>query len=149
MPMTRGVRVVVLGAVQRAEDGRYLVVKGYDRVKDESFYRFIGGGVEFMEYAADALKREFKEEIDADIVVGERLGFLENLFTFNGKNGHEYVIIYDVEFKDKTFYTKKSVIGNENGEEVFVCEWIDVSSADNPLYPSGTKELITGRKKTE
>ena len=146
--MTGTVRVVVLGAVQRAEDGHYLVVKGYDRIKDESFYRFIGGGVEFMEHAADALKREFKEEINADIVVGERLGFLENLFTFNGRNGHEYVIIYDVEFKDKTFYTKKSVVGNENGKEVFICEWLDVSAADEPLYPPGTKELITGRKKT-
>ena len=149
MPMTGTVRVVVLGAVQRPVDGRFLFIRGYDKVKSESFYRFIGGGVEFMEHAEDALKREFKEEIGDDIIVGKRLGFLENLFTFNGKNGHEYVIIYDVEFKDKTFYTEKSVVGNEDDKEPFVCEWVDVSTADKPVYPQGTKELITGREKTE
>ena len=138
------VRVVVLGKVVRPNDGRFLFIKGYDKVKDENFYRFVGGGVEFMERAEDALKREFKEEIKADITVGKCLGFRENIFNFNGKDGHEYAIIYDVEFKDKTFYTKKSVVGNEDNGESFVCEWVDVLNAEIPIYPQGTKELIMG-----
>ena len=46
------------------KDGdRVLLGDGFDPVKNETFYRFLGGGIEFREIAEKALKREFREEL--------------------------------------------------------------------------------------
>ena len=43
------------------------------------------GGIEFLEKSEDALKREFKEELNIDIKVGKFLGISENIFNYKGK----------------------------------------------------------------
>ena len=55
-------RVTALGLMRRS-DGRLLLERGMDAAKGEAFYRAPGGGVEFGEYAAAALRREFMEEL--------------------------------------------------------------------------------------
>ena len=35
--------------------------EGYDKVKNKTFYRALGGGIEFTETSKDAIIREFKE----------------------------------------------------------------------------------------
>ena len=72
------IRPVVLGLVRRGD--KVLVQEGYDKVRKETFYRFLGGGIEFKEQRSSALKREFKEELGVDIVVGDYVGLLENIF---------------------------------------------------------------------
>ena len=42
----------------------------------------MGGGIEFLEKSEDALKREFKEELNIDIKVGKFLGISENIFNY-------------------------------------------------------------------
>lgn len=43
-------------------------------------------GIDFLERSDDALKREFLEEIHANIFINKFLGVSENIFTFNGKD---------------------------------------------------------------
>ena len=50
------IRPIVLGVVKRGN--KILVSEGYDKVKDEVFYRSIGGGIEFLEESKEALKRK-------------------------------------------------------------------------------------------
>lgn len=51
-------------------DGKYFVTRrGYGEFKD--YWEFPGGKVEVGESRADALKREIKEELDAEIIVGD------------------------------------------------------------------------------
>ncbi len=57
------IRALVLGLIRKGD--RILVAEGYDSVKQEFFYRSLGGGVEFGETSLEALKREFQEEIQA------------------------------------------------------------------------------------
>ena len=83
MDKFKEIRPIVLGIVKKGN--KILVSEGYDKVKDETFYRCIGGGIEFLENSKEALKREFKEELNVDISVGEFLGIAENIFTYNGK----------------------------------------------------------------
>ena len=64
------------------KNNKLLVGEGFDKVKNQTFYRCLGGGIEFLEKSSDALKREFKEEIGADIAVKNFLGISENIFTF-------------------------------------------------------------------
>ena len=94
MDKFKEIRPIVLGIVKK--DNKILVSKGYDKIKEETFYRSIGGGIEFLENSKDALKREFKEELNIDINVEEFLGLSENIFTYNGKNAHELILFYNV-----------------------------------------------------
>lgn len=94
MDKFKEIRPIVLGIVKRYN--KILVSEGYDKVKQEVFYRSIGGGIEFLENSKYVLKREFKEELDIDINVGEFLGISENIFIYNGKNAHELILFYNV-----------------------------------------------------
>ena len=59
---------------------RILVIEGYDSVKKQTFYRPLGGGINFGESSSAALVREIHEEIAADVADLEYLGTLENIF---------------------------------------------------------------------
>ena len=71
---------------------KILAMEGYDSVKQETFYRLIGGGIEFGEKAEDTVVREFREELGLDIKITRFLGTSENIFTYEGKPGHEIVL---------------------------------------------------------
>src|SRR4051812_39751407 len=85
-------------------DSMILVSKGYDPKKSETYYRPIGGGIEFGELAENACRREVLEELGTEIENVRKLGVLENIFTFNGKPGHEIVYLYEADFSDARFY---------------------------------------------
>lgn len=96
------IRVLALGIVRH--DDRVFISEGYDPAKQQTFYRALGGGVEFGETSSEALKREFQEELQAEIKNIKYLDCQENLFTFNGQLGHEILFIYECDFVDPKFY---------------------------------------------
>ena len=140
MDKFKEIRPIVLGMVKK--DNKVLVSKGYDEVKDEIFYRSIGGGIEFLENSKDALKREFKEELNVEIIVGEFLGISENIFTYNGKNAHELILFYDVEIKDEDYKEKFHIIDDKCETDAV---WIDVKKFINrelKIYPEKVLEYF-------
>ena len=74
---------------------RILVAEGYDSIKKQTFYRPLGGAIEFGERGEDTVRRELKEEINVEVGELHYIGTLENIFIFNGTPGHEIVIVYD------------------------------------------------------
>ena len=104
MDKFKEIRPIVLGLVRNGN--KLLVSKGYDKLKEQEFYRCLGGGIEFLEKSEDALKREFKEELNIDIKVGKFLGISENIFNYKGKNAHELVLFYDAYIDDKDYQEK-------------------------------------------
>lgn len=133
MDKFKGIRPIVLGIAVR--NGKVLASRGYDKVKGISFYRAIGGGIEFLEKSNEALKREFKEEIGADITVGDFLGVDENIFTFDGKKGHELIFLYYVTLDEKDY----KEIYYEEGDQNFPIEWVDIDdikSGKTIIYPT-------------
>ncbi len=133
MDKFKEIRPIVLGVVKR--ENKILVSEGYDKVKDEVFYRSIGGGIDFLEDSKEALKREFKEELNIDINVGEFLGIAENIFTYNGKNAHELILFYNVDIKNKDYKEKYHIVdGNYETDAM----WIDMNKFKNKelkIYP--------------
>lgn len=104
--MASDIRVVALGAVSR--DDELLVYEGTDPQTGELFYRLLGGGVEFGEHSREAVIREFKEELDVDLLDPELVGTFERLFTFAGATGHEIWRVYEGDIAEAWPYERDS-----------------------------------------
>lgn len=133
MDKFKEIRPIVLGIVKK--NNKILVSEGYDKTKNEIFYRSIGGGIEFLENSKDALKREFKEELNIDINVGEFLGISENIFTYNGKNAHELILFYNVDINNFDYKEKYHIVDDNCENDAM---WIDIDNFINgelKIYP--------------
>lgn len=102
------IRVLALGIILDDRD-RVFLSQGFDPSTEKHFYRAMGGGVEFGETSEAALKREFDEEIQAELTNIKYLGCQESIFTFKGKQGHEILFIYECDFVDPKFYRLPSI----------------------------------------
>ena len=116
-------------------------------MKDQTFYRPIGGGINFGERGADAVIREVREELDAEAVDVVYLGAFENIFAYEGKAGHEIILIYDGRFTDPALNEDDALLEGEDDEELlYQASWksLDFFRADDapPLYPAGLLELL-------
>jgi 8-oxo-dGTP pyrophosphatase MutT (NUDIX family) len=134
------IRPLVLGVPRR--DGDVFVAE-YSGA-NERFYRPIGGGVEFGEYSDDALRREFREELDLSVAVGRHLGVVENTFTFEGTPGHEVVFVYEIEETDDLWNTSR--LDGQDDDGTYVATWQSLSALESggpPLYPDGLRRLLT------
>jgi hypothetical protein len=107
------IRVIAIGLVfdwgasERWADwtqASLLVFEGFDDVKQRPFFRPLGGGVEFGETSQEALRREFREEIQQELSSLEYLATLENLYTLQGVPGHEIVQVYRAQLADQNAY---------------------------------------------
>ena len=143
MGFDSNIQCVAHGLVMK--DSKILVYKVQDKVKKKSFFRLIGGHIEFGESASDALKREFKEEIDEDIEIIQKLKVFENMFTYKGRDQHEFVSLFEVKFISKKPYEENIIIGHEGPHRTFKARWIDVSDFDGVqkvLYPPEVLECL-------
>jgi ADP-ribose pyrophosphatase YjhB (NUDIX family) len=143
------IRPLALAVIRRGDD--LLVFEGHDRTKNETFYRPLGGGIEFGERAVDALRRELREELAAELAGIALLGVLENLFTAFGRPGHEIVFLYAADLLDPTLYERDHV-GHvlDDGSPV---TWQPLrrftgQNGTAPLYPHGLADLLARRPQT-
>ena len=123
---------------------RILAAEGFDSIKQQTFYRPLGGTIEFGERSDDTVRRELLEEIKAEVTDLRYLGVLENIFVYEAEKGHEIVIIYDGRFTDSSLYKKASIQGDEFGSP-FRAVWVDlneVGPGKPPIYPTGLAELL-------
>lgn len=116
------IRLITLGLIQHGSC--LLVSQGYDTVKQQHFYRMLGGGVEFGETSLAALHREFQEELQAELTNIQYLGCLENIFVYQGQPGHELVQLYQCDFNDSRLYEQELLVGYE-GTDKFEAQWIE------------------------
>lgn len=141
--MAAGIRVLAIG-VFRVGD-RVLVARGIDPASGEPFYRPLGGGVEFGERAATALKREIEEELGATIEHPRLLGVLENLFDYDGEPRHEIVFVLDARFSDPAWYQREEPPVAEAGTAWEPARWVTLqalSSGAERLVPDGLLSLL-------
>jgi ADP-ribose pyrophosphatase YjhB (NUDIX family) len=121
---------------------KILAKKDFDSIKEEIFYRVPGGGIEFGETSEEALRREIKEEFNADIESLEFIEILENIFTYEGNSGHEIVFLYRASFADKGFYKQEefTVLDKPDGGKLY---WFDQEELlKGNFYPEGIKNLL-------
>ena len=140
MDKFKEIRPIALGLA--IKDNKLLVSEGFDKVKNETFYRCLGGGIEFLEKSEEALKREFLEEINVDIAVKDFLGISENIFTYQGRKAHELILFYSIEISDENYQEEYKVI-DDHGETI--AKWINIDEFKNKnkiLYPEEVFKYI-------
>ena len=143
--MTPEIRAVALVAIRHGND--VLLCQGHDRVKARTFLRAPGGGIEFGEAAADAARREIREEFNLDLDDLRPLGILENLFIFEGATGHEIVFVFEADWPAHLLVTE-SVEGCESDGVAITARWHAIPSlhyqpnADCEVVPPGFLALL-------
>lgn len=124
------------------DDDRIFVGKYCDPSTGETFYRPLGGAIRFGELSRESITRELREEMGAAVKDVSYVGVLENIFTYDGKRGHEIVLVYEASFADPKLYNMAS-IACDDGE--FVACWksvADFRAGKHILYPEGLLDLL-------
>lgn len=129
------IRVLALGLIPWRN--RLFLSEGYDPIKQQTFYRALGGGVDFGETSHAALVREFQEEIQAELTNIRYMGCLENLFVYNGQPGHEIIQLYQCDFTDAKFYQQEQLFYFTDGEEEQKAMWVELNR-----FTSGELKLV-------
>lgn len=125
-------------------NGKIFVGEGYDEIKKETYYRPLGGGIDFGELAEETAVREFQEEMGTEIKVGSYLHTFENIFTLDGKKGHQIVLMFSATFKDESIYNMSEIACDEEGLP-FIAKWIDKNkflNGEKILYPHALPEYL-------
>ena len=124
------------------QNGRVLLQK----LTNEDFYAFPGGHVEFGETNAETLVREFKEEIGADISVGDLKWVAEAFFPWGESHCHQICLYYAIEIiddsipKDGMFMAKEHLEGRNFDLEF---HWVPIErTGEIEMYPEDAKTLL-------
>lgn len=130
-------RIMVKAMCLIEHEGKLLLCKGYDKVKKETFFRVIGGTVNFGEKCEEAVRREIREELNYEIENLRFITVIENIFTYEREEGHEIVFLYKGDLSNKEIY-KKKIIHIPDAED-FPVEWVpisDILEEKVKLYPA-------------
>lgn len=128
---------------------KILVSECFDSVKQDYFCRPLGGGIEFGESSEEAMLREISEEIGTDVENLNLIKVIENIFTYEGKQWHEVVFVYDAEFIDKSWYEKEKLTCYESSINTkFPAKWMSLAEIEKQnirLVPPCLASLLKPR----
>ena len=133
------IRNLVVGLVVR--DGHVLLEEYPGDAWKGSFLRALGGGLEFGERVVEALAREFREELGAEVTVVRSLGCLDNIFTWQGEPAHEVVHVFEVAWAtfDAWPVGRRVPVPDAPTEAGW---WPIAGLAGRDVYPDGIVDII-------
>jgi ADP-ribose pyrophosphatase YjhB (NUDIX family) len=140
------IRAVVLGLIRNGD--AVLVQHGVDPANGRAFFRLPGGGIEPGERAVEALRREFREELGAELVAPRRLEVIENVFVYGGDTLHEIVFLFEARFEDQSLYTRTQFVIEETSTRGHG-SWKTAAdfTAATPLYPPELLAFVGGGRR--
>ncbi|MFK8182191.1 MAG: NUDIX hydrolase [Phormidesmis sp.] len=142
--MAKRIRPISLGLIEH--EGHIFVSQGEDPQTNQTYYRFLGGGIDFGETSQAALTREFQEEIGAELIAVEYITCLDNVFLLGGKQKHELVQLFRAKFADAAFYALKEQFRLVEGDLIKSAFWLDtkrVKSGECRLVPESCLQFLS------
>lgn len=113
-------------------------------------YAVPGGQVMFGETAAQAIEREFMEEIGVKATVGEFLAAGELFFPVGERTVHQVFLQFAAEIPDNAL-AEQSQLGIElgrDGKPKLRFDWIDIDKLrEIPLYPPQIADVVQNHVK--
>lgn len=140
MPPTDRIRNVAVGLVVR--DGHALVEIYPATALHAEFARALGGGIEYGETAADAVRREFVQELGIELTGARLLAVTENIFDAGWARGHEVVHVFAVTsaaFDDLPLDVESPVLDNHTTARWVALDSLEASTP--PFHPHGVADI--------
>ena len=144
--MKKRIRPVALALIHK--DGKILVEQGRDGVKQETFFRLLGGTIEFGEPGAEAVRRELCEELGVECEVKRLVATFDNIFTFAGEACHEILLVYECSVGDERIHSETEWEAEESrpkGTVTHKLSWRDPEafrSGRETFYPEALPALL-------
>ena len=114
---------------------------------DKDHYCLIGGRVELGENSENTIRREIKEELGKEIDIIGYVSTIENFFKFEGSKYHEYMFVYEAEFKEDKDKLIEDTLSNIEGNDYLKYYWIDSKDIDNvDIKPKVIKDILKDGK---
>lgn len=105
--------------------------------RELSFTKFPGGGLEWGEGTKDCLQREFMEEFNLEIEVGE-LFYLTDFFQVSAFSANDQVISIYYQFAFKTPFEGAATLGDK-GEQL---RWISLDQLTESTFKFPIDQLV-------
>lgn len=140
MDKFKEIRPISLAIIEK--NGKILVQEGYKEETKEYYYRPLGGGIEFLERAEDALVREFQEEIHTKLTNIEYITLFENIFKQNGKDAHELILLYRATMPEEDYQETYDI---DEIDHVNIAKWVEVEDfkqGKKRIYPLGIEQYL-------
>ena len=114
---------------------------------DKDHYCLIGGRVEIGENSENTIRREIIEELGKEIDITRYVSTIENFFEFEGSKYHEYMFVYEAEFKNENDKLIEETLKNVEGKEYLKYYWVDLDEIDTVnIKPKVIKEIFKEEK---
>ena len=116
------------------------------QAEGDNFWILPGGRAEIGESAEQTLKREMVEELGAEVEILRPLWFVENFFSYDGKDFHEVAIYFLMRLPEPSpiLDSDGPYIGFDKGTRL-IFQWISadpLSLASLPLLPSFLQSAV-------
>ncbi len=122
---------IAVGVVKNT-DGQILIAKRPKGKDFADFWEFPGGKIETEENVWQALQREFKEEVNLQLISGREL--IQIPWDYPGKQVLLHVYLVD------------QFDGLAEGQEGQELKWIDIRDLQNYIFPPANKAIVNSLK---
>ena len=116
------------------------------RAERDPFWTLPGGRAEHGETAEQTIKREMREELDADVDVVRLLWLVENFFEHEGLRYHEIALYFLIQFPENSLPRTSAAFDRVVNGTLFTFQWHPVQAdrlTQLPVYPRFLSQALT------